>query len=106
MAVDWNEIGDDGLNWQRSPCREGVGGQQYLGQVTIDNFKDHLKNQADGVRFFSAALDDFIRNSESELITIVLIRENPADAPTRFKSKEGKPREAPALMMRPGRAGE
>ncbi len=99
----WNETGEGSLSWSQSPCRDGVGGQKYLGQFTIDNFKDHLNNVSDGIRFFDPALDDFIRNASGDLITIVLIRENVNDAATRFKSKEGKPNEAPAIALRPKR---
>lgn len=96
----WKETGETSLTWNQSPCRDGVGGQKYLGQLNVDNFKDHLKEVPDGVRFFSPALDDFIRSVPGDLITIVLIRDNVNDAATRFKSKEGKPNEAPAIALR------
>ncbi len=100
LDADWIETDADHLAWETSPCRDGVGGQRYLGQVTIDNFKDNLKNKPDAVRIFSEELDEFIRSSPSDLITIALIRENQSDKPSRFKSKEGKPSEAPALALR------
>ena len=69
----------------------------------MNNFKDHLTSVTDGVRFFSPALDDFVRAADSDLITIVLIRDNVNATATRFKSKEGKPNEAPAIALRPKR---
>lgn len=104
LQEDWNEGREDPLTWGNSPCRDGIGGQAYLGQLKIDNAKDHLSSVSDGVRFFSPALDDFLRNAPGDLITIALIRENNGDAATRFKSKEGKPNQAPALAMRPRRS--
>lgn len=100
LEQDWKETGEGSLTWNNAPCRDGIGGQQYLGPLVIDNFNDHLSKVADGVRFFSNELDDFLRNAPDDLVTIVLIRENVADAPTIFKSKEGKPGEAPALALR------
>lgn len=101
LDSQWSESGQEPLVWSRSPCRDGIGGQLYLGQCTIDNFKDNLKDKPDGVRFFSQALDDFVRSAEGDLITIVLIRDQVNDAATRFKSKEGSPDQAPALALRP-----
>ena len=103
LQESWKETGEGALDWKTSPCRDGVGGQSFLGQFTIDNFKDHLSKSPDGVRFFSEALDDFIRSAPGNLVTLVLIRENAAQAATRFKSKEGKPAQAPALALRPKR---
>jgi serine/threonine protein kinase len=103
LQESWKETGDGALTWKTSPCRDGVGGQSFLGQFTIDNFKDHLSKSPDGVRFFSEALDDFIRSAPGEVVTLVLIRENVAQAATRFNSKEGKPAQAPALALRPKR---
>jgi hypothetical protein len=103
LQESWKETGDGALIWKTSPCRDGVGGQSFLGQFTMDNFKDHLSKSPDSVRFFSEALDDFIRSAPGEVVTLVLIRENAAPAATRFKSKEGKPAQAPALALRPKR---
>jgi hypothetical protein len=99
----WSETGESAFNWNNSPCREGVAGQVYLGQLSIENSKDRLSTIPDGVRFFSTALDDFIRDSPDDLVTIVLVRENPGEQSTRFKSKEGKPSESPALAVRAAR---
>ena len=103
LEEEWKESGDGSLTWNNAPCRDGIGGQKYLGQLVVDNAKDHLSKVADGVRFFSNELDDFVRNAPGDLVTIVLIRESVADAATLFKSKEGKPSEAPALALRPKR---
>jgi serine/threonine protein kinase len=103
LEDEWKETGEASLNWNNSPCRDGIGGQQYLGQLVIDNFKDHLGKKTDEVRFFSTELDDFLRSAAGDLVTIVLIRENVAEAASSFKSKEGKPNEAPALALRPKR---
>jgi serine/threonine protein kinase len=101
--VTWDETGEKALNWNDSPCRESVADQTYLGQLSFENSKDHLSKTPDGVRLFSPTLDDFIRDSTGDLITIVLIRENPGEQSTRFKSKEGKPNESPALAIRAAR---
>jgi hypothetical protein len=100
LDPQWVARKEGHLTWESSPCRDGIGGQKYLGQFTIDNFKDNLKDKPDGVRFFSKELDEFIRSAEDDLVTIVLIRENSADKPTRFKSRDGKPKVAPALAIR------
>jgi hypothetical protein len=100
LNQDWQETGEGHLTWQDSPCRKGVGGQHYLGEFTMDNSKDNLKDVQDGVRLFGAELDDFLRSASSDLVTIVLIRNTQSDKPTLFKSREGKPKEAPALALR------
>jgi serine/threonine protein kinase len=97
---NWVESGENHLTWQDSPCRTGVNKQQYLGQVTIQNSNDNLKDVGDAVRIFGAELDDFIRTTTADAITIALVRENNADQPTQFKSKEGKPNQAPVLALR------
>ncbi len=100
LDQDWAESGESHLDWQSSPCRISVNQQQYLGQVTMQNTGDNLKNLGDAVRIFGAELDDFIRTSTGNLVTIALVRENIANKPTQFKSKEGKPNQAPALALR------
>ena len=97
LDQDWAESGESHLVWQSSPCRIGVNQQQYLGQVTMQNNGDNLKNLGDAVRIFGAELDDFIRTTTGDLVTIALVRENSANKPTQFKSKEGKPNQAPAF---------
>ena len=100
LPAHWQETGADHLNWTISPCRSGIGGQQYLGQCSLDNTKDNLRNTRDGVRFFGPELDEFIRNADADLITLVLIRQTTTNRPTRFQSKEGKPDRAPGLAIR------
>ncbi len=89
------------LTWDRAPSRAGIESLSYLAQVTIDNGGDTLKGVVDGVRIHGANLDDFLRMAASDLVTIVLIRENKAEKPTCFSTKEGKPNQSPALAIRP-----
>lgn len=100
LAEDWTETGDGHLTWLDSPCRDGIGGQQYLGELSMGNSKDRPKNVSDGVRLFGDEFDDFLRSVSSDLVTIVLIRNTQSEKPSLFKSREGKPKEAPALAMR------
>ncbi len=100
LANDWVETKQGHLTWDQSPCRSGVGGQRFLGSFSLDNRGDQWKDKVDGVRLFGPELDEFVRSAPSDLITIVLIRENNAERPTQFKSREGKPAQAPALALR------
>jgi len=100
LEPKWSETGEGHLNWDTSPCRDGIGGQKYLGRCSFDNTKDGLKYSQDCIRFVSRELDDFISNATTDLITLVFIRETPSNRPSRFRSKEGKPDEAPALAIR------
>lgn len=100
LPADWVETKDGHLSWDNSPCRSGIGGQKFLGTCQLDNRADQWKDKADAVRLFGPGLDDFIRSAPSDLITMVLIRENQAEKPTLFKSREGKPAQAPALALR------
>ncbi|MFK8114616.1 MAG: protein kinase [Rubripirellula sp.] len=99
LPDDWVESGDGHLSWKDSPCRDGVDGQQYLGQATIVNSGDQ-QSATDACRVVGEGLDDFLRGSTSDQISIVLIRENNSENPTKFKSQEGKPDQAPALAFR------
>jgi hypothetical protein len=101
LEEDWPQTGDGHLAWQNSPCRDGADGQQYLGEVTMDNSKDNLTKVPDGVRLYGEKLDEFLRSASSDLVTIVLIRNTKTDKPTLFKSREGTPKQAPALALRP-----
>ncbi|MDG2222765.1 MAG: protein kinase [Rubripirellula sp.] len=100
LADDWAETKQGHLAWDQSPCRSGVGGQKFLGSCRLDNRGDQSKDKADAVRLLGPGLDDFIRTAPSDQITIMLVRENRAEKPTQFKSKEGKPSQAPALALR------
>ncbi len=100
LEPEWNETGEGYLNWESSPCRDGIGGQKYLGRCSFDNTKDGLKNAQDRVRFISRELDDFISDTKHDLITLVFIRETTSNRPSRFKSKEGVPDQSPALAIR------
>ncbi|MDF1841297.1 MAG: protein kinase [Rubripirellula sp.] len=97
---NWVETKQGHLTWDQSPCRSGVGGQKFLGNCRLDNRGDRWKDKADAVRLFGPGLDDFIRTAPSDQITIMLVRENQAEKPTLFKSREGKPSQAPALALR------
>lgn len=96
----WTESGPDALRFEISPSRDGVGGLPFLGQATIDNRDGNLKHETDRVRIVGPNLDDFLRSDSGPLATIVLVRENAHDKPTRFRTKEGKPDQAPALAIR------
>ena len=100
LAEDWVETKQDHLTWDQSPCQSGVGGQKFLGTCSLDNRGDQWKDKPDAVRLFGPGLDDFIRTAPSDQITILLIRENRAEKPNQFKSREGKPAQAPALALR------
>jgi hypothetical protein len=100
LEDNWVETKQGHLTWDQSPCRSGVGGQKFLGNCRLDNRGDRWKDKADAVRLFGSGLDDFIRTAPSDQITIMLVRENRAEKPTLFKSREGKPSQAPALALR------
>lgn len=100
LPPEWRETGPRHLNWEASPCRENIRGQKYLGTFTFDNTKDRLKNSPDAVRFASRELDDFIREAKGTTVTLALFAESKSTRPSRFKSKEAQPREAPALAIR------
>jgi eukaryotic-like serine/threonine-protein kinase len=100
VGENWSESGPNHLQWENSPSRDGIERQQFLGQATIDNSGDNLQNSTDRVRIVGQGLDDFIRNATGDLVSIVLVRENDAESPTRFKSQEGKPDQSPALALR------
>jgi hypothetical protein len=97
----WAESGDDHLQWNASPCRDGVGGQKYLGQFTADNSGKSLSGKLDRIRMASRELDDFLRSAEGDTVTIAIVRENGSASRPQFMTKEGKPDEAPALALRP-----
>lgn len=100
LEPDWIESGEGHLSWKGSPCRGGIEQQQFLGQASIDNSGDQLKNSVDAVRIVGEGLDDFIRESSGDLVTIAIVRETVAGTENRFKSQEGKPEQAPALALR------
>ena len=104
LNPEWLETGKGHLNWNTAPCRDDIGGQKYLGRFSFDNTKDRLKNAADAVRFASRELDDFIREANGKLITLVFIPDSNSSRPARFKSKEGQPDQAPAIAIRPLKA--
>ena len=97
----WAEAGEQGLAWETAPTRNGFSGLRYLTEAKIDNGANALKDKPDGVRIYGANLDDFLRSSVEDRVTIVLERKTPADKPTCFFSKEGNPKRAPALALRP-----
>ncbi len=97
---DWKEKGEGHLVWDQAPSRDGTESLRYLTQIEIDNGGEALKNQVDAVRIHGPNLDDFLRESSSDLVTLVLVRESSADRPICFSSKEGKPEQAPALAIR------
>ena len=97
---DWVETKEGHLAWDNSPCRAGIGGQKFLGTCRLDNRGDQWKDKVDEVRLFGPGLDDFIRSAPTDLVTIMLVRENAAEKPTQFKAREGKPAHAPALALR------
>ena len=100
LEPEWLETGVGHLNWDTAPCRNGISGQKYLGRLSFDNTQDRLKNKSDAVRFSSRELDDFIRDANGKSVTLVFIPASNSNRPARFKSKEGKPDESPALAIR------
>ncbi len=100
LESDWTEAGQGYLQWKESPCRDGVGGQKYLGTLRFDNAKNNLKNKTDQIRMAGEALDDFLRMSPEDRVTIALIRNSWSGRRTYFQSKEGKPDQAPAIAVR------
>ncbi|MEM8667697.1 MAG: protein kinase [Planctomycetota bacterium] len=100
LEEDWIETKDGHLVWNQSPCRSSIAGQKFLGTCRLDNRGDQWKDKPDEVRLFGPNLDEFIRSSKSDTVTILLLRENDAQKPTQFKSREGKPAQAPALALR------
>jgi hypothetical protein len=98
--LPWDDTAAARLTWDRVPSRDGVESLQFLAQTTIDNAGDSLKQVVDGVRIFGPGLDDFLRAAPSDLVTIVLVRDDVAEVPVRFSAKERGPGNAPALALR------
>lgn len=99
-AAKWDSGDPDSFRWKNSPSEAGITNQVYLGQLTVQNENEALKDQTDQVRFYSEALDDFLRSAEGTTVTLALVSETWSDQPTRFRSKDGKPDQAPALAIR------
>lgn len=86
----WAETGGGHLQWNDSPCRDGVGGQKYLGQFAADNSGGVLKHKTDRIRMASRELDDFLRSAEGDTVTIAIVRENGSASRLQFRTKVGQ----------------
>lgn len=99
FSARWNEVGDNHLTWETSPSAVGVESLPFLGQVEVANSGGSLESTDDAIRIYSAALDDYVRQSEGP-VTIVLVRKSSGALETRFKSREGNVAGSPALAIR------
>ena len=100
LDSEWKENGAESLTWDNSPCQKDVGGQKYLGQISIDNTKESLKDSVDQVRLIDSELDAFVRRHDGENLTFVLIPQSTSNRPIRFHSKEGNPEMSAGLAIR------
>lgn len=100
LAADWSEAGDGALVWDLAPSRDGIQSLTFLASTTIDNTADVLKNRTDAIRLYGRNLDNFLRDSTGDQVTLVLVRDTAAGEPTAFRAKEGDPESAPALSLR------
>ncbi|MDA8746482.1 DNRLRE domain-containing protein, partial [Rubripirellula amarantea] len=98
--MNWDPSDPGSFTWENSPSAMGITNEVFLGQVTIHNHDETLKYQGDQVRIYSEALDDFLRASQGNPVTVVLVSETWIDKPIRFRSKDGKLDQAPALALR------
>ncbi|WP_236623929.1 serine/threonine-protein kinase [Rhodopirellula baltica] len=98
-SLDWSETGEASLTFETSPVASGVGDLVPLGELKFDNSGEGLKDQPDGLRFVSRALDDFLRSSPG-VVTLVLSQEGWLGDPTRFNSRDRSPELAPGLAVR------
>ncbi|MFG0267491.1 MAG: protein kinase [Rhodopirellula sp. JB055] len=96
---DWQETGAGHLTFENSPVPPDMDGLIPLGELEFDNSGEGLKDQPDGIRFISKALDDFLRSSPG-VVTLVLSQEGWLDDPTRFNSRDRLPELAPGLAVR------
>jgi hypothetical protein len=96
---DWQETGEGHLTFESSPVATAMEGLIPLGELEFNNSGEGLKDQADGIRFVSRALDDFLRSSTG-VVTLVLSQEGWLDYPTRFNSRDRSPELAPGLAVR------
>jgi len=99
FSARWKEVGDHHLTWETSPSVGGVESLPFLGQVEIANAGGSLESVDDAIRIYSAALDDYVRQSDGP-VTIVLVRKSSGALETRFKSREGNAAGSPALAIR------
>ncbi|TWU59375.1 Serine/threonine-protein kinase StkP [Rubripirellula tenax] len=96
----WKETGVGHLVFQQSPLRSGTMGQTFLGTLQFINPVDQLNDMPDHIKMAGEALDTFLRTSESDLVTIALVRQNWSEKRTYFRSKEGSLGKAPAIAIR------
>ncbi|MGV3485488.1 MAG: protein kinase domain-containing protein [Planctomycetaceae bacterium] len=99
FSKDWTEKGERHLTWDSSPSAGGVESYPFLGQVDVDNTNGSLEKQADKIRIFGTALDEYVRQSQ-ETVTILLSRTTSGEKATRFSSREGSAEHSPALAIR------
>lgn len=97
--LDWSETGEGALSFEASPVANGLSDLVPLGELKFDNSGEGLKDQPDGIRFVSRALDDFLRSSPG-VVTLVLSQEGWLGDPTRFNSRDRSPELAPGLAVR------
>ncbi|WDQ18291.1 protein kinase [Rhodopirellula sp. P2] len=98
-ALEWKESGEGHLTFETSPAAEDLEGLVPLGELEFNNSGEGLKDQPDGIRFISKALDDFLRSSTG-VVTLVLSQEGWLDDPTQFHSRDRSPELAPGLAVR------
>jgi len=96
----WAERGAAALTWESLPDLKTSGRFVSLGRLEIDNSRNVLKEKPDRVRFVSKLLDDFLRQADGPVVSMLLVPEDSSSKPLRLVAKEGAPEMAPALAIR------
>jgi len=100
LPPDWEEKGDVAIQWQTSPSAGDIESYPFLGRAEIDNEGGRLEKVADGVRLFGPGLDDYLRATPGDTVTVLLVRADDGGEPTRWFSREGGEATAPAIALR------
>ena len=103
LPPDWKEKGDGAIQWQTSPSAGDIRSYPFLGRTEFDNEGGRLEKVPDGVRLFGPELDDYLRATEGDTVTVLLVRANDGAEPTRWVSREGGEATAPGIAIRESR---
>lgn len=104
LPPDWKEKGDGAIQWQTSPSAGEIESYPFLGRAEFDNEGGRLEKVPDGVRLFGPGLDDYLRETQGDSVTVLLVRANDGGEPTRWVSREGGEATAPGIAIRELRA--
>jgi predicted Ser/Thr protein kinase len=104
LPPDWKETGDGAIQWHTSPSAGDIESYPFLGRAEFDNEGGRLDKVPDGVRLFGPGLDDYLRETQGDTVTVLLVRANDGAEPIRWVSREGGEAIAPAMAIRESRA--